>query len=108
MKKPIEVLNAASQKIAENDLGFTVEVPCGNELGRLCGSFEKMRAALLELNREHWAQMEERRRLNAAFAHDLRTPLTVLRGRATLLEMCIRDRSISAMVNPSWSARFMP
>lgn len=45
-----------------------------------------MRAALLELNREHWAQMEERRRLNAAFAHDLRTPLTVLRGRASLLE----------------------
>ena len=39
LKKPIEVLNAASQKIAEDDLGFTVEVPCGNELGRLCGSF---------------------------------------------------------------------
>ena len=45
-----------------------------------------MRASLLKLNREHWAQMEERRRLNAAFAHDLRTPLTVLRGRASLLE----------------------
>lgn len=86
LKRPIEILNAASEKIAENDLGFTVEVPCGNELGRLCESFEKMRAALLELNREHWAQMEERRRLNAAFAHDLRTPLTVLRGRTSLLE----------------------
>ena len=86
LRRPIEILNAASEKIAENDLGFTVEVPCGNELGRLCESFEKMRAALLELNREHWAQMEERRRLTAAFAHDLRTPLTVLRGRASLLE----------------------
>lgn len=96
LKKPIEVLNAASQKIAENDLGFTVEVPCGNELGRLCGSFEKMRAALLELNREHWAQMEERRRLNAAFAHDLRTPLTVLRGRATLLEAELPPESEAA------------
>ena len=74
LKRPIEILNAASAKIAENDLGFTVEVPCGNELGRLCESFEKMRASLLKLNREHWAQMEERRRLNAAFAHDLRTP----------------------------------
>ncbi len=86
LKRPIEILDAASRKIAENDLAFTVEVPCGNELGRLCGSFEKMRAALLTLSREHWAQMEERRRLNAAFAHDLRTPLTVLRGRASLLE----------------------
>ena len=86
LKRPIEILDAASRKIAENDLDFTVEAPCGNELGRLCGSFEKMRAALLTLSREHWAQMEERRRLNAAFAHDLRTPLTVLRGRASLLE----------------------
>ena len=86
LKRPIEILDAASRKIAENDLAFTVEVPCGNELGRLCASFEKMRAALLALNREHWAQMEERRRLNAAFAHDLRTPLTVLRGRVSLLE----------------------
>ena len=86
LKRPIEILDAASRKIAENDLDFTVEAPCGNELGRLCGSFEKMRAALLALNREHWAQMEERRRLNAAFAHDLRTPLTVLRGRVSLLE----------------------
>ena len=59
-------------------------------------SFEKMRASLLTLNREHWAQMEERRRLNAAFAHDLRTPLTVLRGRATLLEAELPPESEAA------------
>ena len=32
-----------------------------------------------------WRQMEERRRLNAAFSHDLRTPLTVLKGQSELL-----------------------
>mgnify|MGYP003207366806 CR=1 FL=1 len=96
LKRPIELLNAASEKIAENDLDFKVEPPCGNELGRLCGSFEKMRASLLELNRDHWAQMEERRRLNAAFAHDLRTPLTVLKGRAALLEAELPEGSESA------------
>ena len=33
-----------------------------------------------------WEEMEEQRRLNAAFAHDLRTPLTVLQGYVDLLE----------------------
>ena len=32
-----------------------------------------------------WRTVEERKRLNAAFSHDLRTPLTVLRGYADFL-----------------------
>ena len=56
-----------------------------DEMGKLCVSFEKMRQALQENNEEMWRQMEERGRLNAAFSHDLRTPLTVLKGHAGML-----------------------
>lgn len=35
---------------------------------------------------EMWRQMEERKQLNAAFAHDLRTPLTVLKGYDEMLQ----------------------
>ena len=35
---------------------------------------------------EMWRQMEERKQLNAAFAHDLRTPLTVLKGYNEILQ----------------------
>ncbi len=80
IKKPLAVLGAASKKIAENDLGFAVEQPSGDELGQLCASFETMRRSLEENNKALWQAVEERRRLNAAFAHDLRTPLTVLQG----------------------------
>ena len=85
IKKPLAVLNAASQKIAQNDLDFQVAVPAGDELGKLCQSFEKMRASLEENNRSLWTAVEERKRLNAAFSHDLRTPLTVLQGYSDLL-----------------------
>lgn len=85
LKKPIEVLEAASAKIAEQDLGFRVVYDSRDEMGRLCSSFDKMRASLEENNREMWRAMEERKRLNAAFAHDLRTPLTVLRGYSDFL-----------------------
>ncbi len=85
VKKPLAVLSTASEKIARNDLDFTISPPSGDELGRLCSSFEKMRSSLEENNRTLWRAMEERRQLNSAFAHDLRTPLTVLRGYSDYL-----------------------
>ena len=85
LKRPLAVLNAASQKIAANDLDFHVDPLGGDELGGLCQSFETMRASLEENNRALWAAVEERKRLNAAFSHDLRTPLTVLQGYSDFL-----------------------
>lgn len=85
LRRPIEELDRASARIAESDLDFKLASIRHDELGRLTDSFETMRASLDAASREMWAQMEERRRLNAAFAHDLRTPLTVLKGHADML-----------------------
>lgn len=85
LKGPIALLDMASRKIAEKDLDFAIHWVRQDEMGALCASFEEMRRALWENNRVMWRQMEERKRLNAAFAHDLRTPLTVLRGYAGML-----------------------
>lgn len=85
IKKPLNVLTVASEKIGANDLDFQVPQPSGDELGRLCASFEKMRGSLEENNKALWKAVEERRRLNAAFSHDLRTPLTVLQGYSDYL-----------------------
>lgn len=85
LQKPLTLLDHAAKQIADNNLDFQVVYSREDELGRLCDSFEKMRLALLANNEEMWRQMEERKRLNAAFSHDLRTPLTVLRGQSELL-----------------------
>lgn len=85
IKKPLAILNNAARKVGQSDLDFHVEVPSSDEMGELCRSFEKMRASLEENNRSLWAAVEERKRLNAAFSHDLRTPLTVLQGYSELL-----------------------
>ena len=86
LKKPFALLTDASAKIADNDLNFTIAYDSANELGRLCRSFETMRRSLEQNNKNLWRMLEERKRLNAAFSHDLRTPLTVLRGYADLLQ----------------------
>ena len=75
-----------SDRILSDDLDFKVESSCTNELGQLCVSFEEMRKNLYESNYELWKSLEERKRLNSAFAHDLRTPITVLKGYADLVK----------------------
>lgn len=85
IEKPVAILSGASENISNNRLDFSVEAPEENELGDLCLSFEKMRIALRDNNLEMWRQVEERKRLNAAFVHDLRTPLTVLKGQTEML-----------------------
>lgn len=85
LKKPIAVLQAGTTRIREHDLDFTLPEVSGDELGQVCAAFETMRAELLQTNRELWRQAEERKRLNAAFSHDLRNPLTVLKGTVKLL-----------------------
>lgn len=85
LQKPLAILDHAAAQIAGSNLDFHVVYEREDELGKLCASFEKMRQALQENNEEMWRQMEERKRLNAAFSHDLRTPLTVLKGQSELL-----------------------
>ena len=86
LRKPLAELRAASEKISNNDLDFSIGYDSKDELGGLVGSFETMRAMLANNFSEMWRQVEERKRLNAAFAHDLRTPLTVLKGYNEMLQ----------------------
>lgn len=86
LKKPLAMIDEASAKIAAGDLDFQVAYDDQNEMGRLVTSFEIMRRALVNNNREMWRKVEQRKCLNAAFAHDLRTPLTVLRGYVEYLQ----------------------
>lgn len=95
LKEPITVLMNASKKISENQLDFEIYYYKKNEMGLLCSAFDDMRKALFENNRELWHALEERKRLNSAFSHDLRTPLTVLKGYAEFLERYSADGKIT-------------
>ena len=86
IRKPYKVLMEAVGNISESNLDFSIDCTGQDELGRLCASFETMRQELVRNNQNMWAAVEERKRLNAAFAHDLRTPLTIMRGHAELIE----------------------
>lgn len=94
LKIPLIQLSTGAKRIKENDLNFAVKFKSNDELGQLCQSFEAMRVELLKNNREMWQQMEDRKRLNAAFAHDLRNPVTVLKGSAMMLQKGLDEGSL--------------
>lgn len=95
LKKPIAELGSAAERIIQNDLDFSIQATSKDELAELCNAFEKMRLELLSSNRELWRQMEERKRLNAAFSHELRNPVTVLKGSARMLKNGLSNGTLS-------------
>lgn len=91
LKQPIGILRDGITRIQNNDLDFSLPVSSNDEMGQLCAAFEVMRRELLKTNRLLWQQAEERKRLNAAFSHDLRNPITVLKGTVKLLRQGVQD-----------------
>ena len=91
LTRPIRLLTRATGKMAEGEYSYRAEQISNDEMGQLCAAFEEMRSELLKSNRLLWQQAEERKRLNAAFSHDLRNPITVLKGSVKLLRQGIQD-----------------
>lgn len=91
LKEPLTILNDATARIRNNDLDFKIEPASPDELGALCTAFETMRETLVSNSKKLWRQTEEQKRLNAAFSHDLRNPLTVLKGSAKMARRCAPD-----------------
>ena len=91
LKQPIAVLRNGITRIQNHDLDFFMPVHSHDELGQLCAAFDTMREELLKSNQELWRQMEERKGLNAAFSHNLRNPITVLKGTVKLLRQGTAD-----------------
>lgn len=85
LARPIKLLTNAYSKIENKELDFTLYYPYKDEMGKLCLAFEKMKNCLYQNNQKMIRQFAEQRRLNAAFSHDLRTPLTLLKGHTTML-----------------------
>ncbi len=80
LQKPLTILEESAKKIGEQDLDFYVDYEQEDEMGRLCKAFDKMRQQLKHNNQFMWKMIEEQKQMRAAFSHDLRTPLSVLKG----------------------------
>ena len=84
--KPIQELSLAVARIKRQELDFQIKSEAANELGDLASAFEEMRVALQSSLKQQWQLEHERREMVAALAHDLRNPLTIIKGHLEVLQ----------------------
>lgn len=95
LNRPLKLLSEATEQIADKNLDFRLCYESGDEMGNLCRSFEQMRQALDENHRELWRMIEERKRVQASIAHDLRNPIAIVEGYAEYLMMNLQTGNLS-------------
>lgn len=106
--RPLNVLRIATNQIREGDLDYKVVSYSEDEIGELCNDFEKMRIRLKNLIEAQLKYEEDIKELISNISHDLKTPLTAIKGYAEGLNDGVADtkekqekylRTISAKAN---------
>ena len=91
----LDVVRNGLNYMALGDYGRETAYFAGDEMGMLCRDLERLRRRLAEEKRDKWADEEIQRRINAAFAHDIRTPLTVISGCTEFLQHYVPKGRVS-------------
>jgi His Kinase A (phosphoacceptor) domain./Histidine kinase-, DNA gyrase B-, and HSP90-like ATPase. len=87
IEEPMTILKNEASCIGRGDLSVSCRYESGDEFGDLCEAFDQMRGQMIKNYENLWSQMDSQRNVNAAFAHDIRNPLTVVQG---YLDMMLR------------------
>jgi signal transduction histidine kinase len=84
----VEKMLTVTKQVENHNLDFEVPSSCYAEVDKVLSSMDQMRAALVDSLKAQWDIEEERIKQIAELAHDIKTPLTVIRGNAELLQDC--------------------
>jgi signal transduction histidine kinase len=78
--KPLDLLRDSAERIKEGNLQFKLELHSKDEIGQLNEAFENMRERLQQSVDLRLQDEESRKELISNISHDLRTPITSIKG----------------------------
>lgn len=85
MKRKMKPVMNAVERIKNQELEYDVSYSGVKEIDDCLSSIDEMRNALKDSLERQWKTEQEKNRQMSALAHDIKTPLTVIRGNAELL-----------------------
>ena len=81
----LKTLLSATEKIKEQDLDFDVSRSNINEIDAVLQGIDNMKGSLKIALEKQWSVEQQKREQISALAHDIKTPLTIVKGNAGLL-----------------------
>ncbi len=78
--KPVNRLSEAMQNVSDGNLDFSIETDGKDELSLLCNNFDEMRKRLKDSTETKVRYDTENRELISNISHDLKTPITAIKG----------------------------
>ena len=85
ISKELNPLIEASEEIGKQNLDFKVKRSNIQEFNAILESLEKMKVGLSESLRTNWREEEKKRNQISALSHDIKTPLSIIKGNSELL-----------------------
>lgn len=98
IKAALAEIGAAVKHMAAGDLSYEMAWESKDEFGLLAKDVEQLRETVKKDKIDQWKMGEEQRRINAAFAHDIRTPLTVMNGYTEFLKKYVPTGKVTEQV----------
>lgn len=86
LKPQLQQLQSVTEKIAGNDLEFEPEYSDIKEINGILASLGRLKEELQNSLKSQWDMEQQKQEQLSALAHDIKTPLTVIRGNAELLK----------------------
>lgn len=85
ISKEMQILKDTTENIQMENLDFKVKYSNILEINEVISALDKMKSELNESLNKQWKMEDTRKEQMAALAHDIKTPLTIIKGNSELL-----------------------